>query len=285
MILTRQLHERLNAGGPVIGTFFTELTSPSAVRVLANAGMDFFVIDIEHGMFSPSAIRQLIDAGVCAQLPSLVRVPEANRTLLTGILDAGAGGVILAQVRELRDVHRVVEITKYAPLGARGVHLLRPHTGFSPPSDPAQFLSNANRSVITAVQIETRQAAELTHEIAAIDGIDILYIGPADLSVALGCPFQFDHPNVRRVVQAAADACRAHGKIAACHIGDTNAIPELVDMGYRLFGYAAEMRLFMQGVAEMMSRARKAMTRRPEVSVTVARPVGVHSNALPAVGY
>jgi 2-keto-3-deoxy-L-rhamnonate aldolase RhmA len=268
MKLATELRERVTAGPqPAIGTFILEFASPAVVGAMARAGMEFCMIDAEHGAFDISQICRLIEASQQARICTIVRVPGAERGLITQVLDAGAGGVLLAQVRSMDQVRALVDVTKYAPMGARGVHMLRPHTNFDPPRDAAQFMQQANRSLLTGVLVETREALDMIDAIAAVDGVDFLYVGPGDLSVSLGSPFNLPNSQLMEIVSTVSDACRRHGKLCGCHAGSIGQMSSLRDIGCHLIGFAAEMRLFMQGVTHFMNGVREELNASPKSSV------------------
>ena len=173
-----------------------------------------------------------------------MRTADDGRDLITRSLDAGAAGVLVPAIDNLEQVKRVVAASKYVPVGRRGVHLFRGHTRYRPKT-PRQFLQEANRDVLTLIQIELRGAAEIVDEIAAMPGVDGLYIGPADLSVDLGVPGEPDSPLVQNVIRRAAAACRKHGKIMCSHLlREINSARALQSMGVQMFGYDCDLGIF-----------------------------------------
>lgn len=255
--LGEQLRIHIAQGEVAWGTFLVELSCPGAVEIMANCGLDFIIIDGEHGTYSQDQIRRLIDAARLARIPCFVRSGLEDRVSVTKALDAGAAGIFLPMVKTMSDVQVAVEWTKYPPLGRRGVHMFRPHTSFSPPGDKTKYFRKANAAIITAVQIETSEATELVEQIAATDGVDMLYIGPDDLTVSLGCPGQVDHPQVRDVISRVANACRKHGKIAGCHLGKVESAKPLIEGGFSVLGYVAASRMLDDSVRSFVTLARK----------------------------
>jgi 4-hydroxy-2-oxoheptanedioate aldolase len=187
----------------------------------------------------------------------MVRVADAGRATITRALDAGAEGVIVAMIQSLDDVRLCVQSSKYPPLGGRGVHMLRPHTDFAPPKDIGAYMHQSNCEIILGAQIETTAAVGLIDQIAATPGIDLLYLGPVDLSVALGIPGATGHDKIVSVAMHMARACRDHGKLAGIHAADTDTLARLVPEGMRLFGHAADLRLFWNGAQAFMAAAKR----------------------------
>ena len=152
-------------------------------------------------------------------------------------------------------------MTKYAPLGERGVHLLRPHKNFQPPADQMEFYRRANETLITAVQIETPQAVELADDIAATEGVDMLYVGPGDLGALLGVQGADSHPKVIEAIEHVGQVCVKHGKIAGCHLGKIESAVQRMEDGFRVFGYMAASRFFIMGAEAFVEQARASTSK------------------------
>jgi 2-dehydro-3-deoxyglucarate aldolase/4-hydroxy-2-oxoheptanedioate aldolase len=156
----------------------------------------------------------------------------------------------------MEDVNRAVSASKYAPLGHRGQHMLRPHTNFNPPANWREYCEEANKNTILGIQIETIPACELIDDIVGTDGVDMIYFGPGDLSAEMGYLNGLSDPAIMEVVTKIGTACKQKGKIAAAHGG--SYIPELVSMGINVIGYAAELRLLLNGAEYYVREARKS---------------------------
>jgi 4-hydroxy-2-oxoheptanedioate aldolase len=264
MKLAHELRTRVGNGEVLFGTFVLELTTPAVVPVLKNSGFGFFMIDLEHGLIGDTEMRALISAGKQYGLCPIVRVPDAGRALITRALDAGAEGVLVAMVQTMEDVRQAVQSAKYPPLGGRGVHMLRPHTDFVPPPDATAYRQQANREIILGIQIETVSAVAILDQIAATPGVDLLYLGPTDLAVALGAADvdaygkgMSGHDNVMEVAVRMARACRGQGKLSGIHAADAETLGRLVPEGVALFGHSADLRLFRNGAEAFIAGARK----------------------------
>tara|TARA_B100000809_G_scaffold67965_1_gene65121 strand:+ start:2640 stop:3422 length:783 start_codon:yes stop_codon:yes gene_type:complete len=253
----RELRQRLRKGTPCFGTFLVEMNSSGVVATMANCGFDFFMIDLEHGALDLSDVTRMIDVGKCRGLTPLVRVPLRSPGLFAAILDGGAEGIIVPQIRTMAEVQTAVKLTKYPPLGERGVHLLLPHTNFTIPPDKATYLNEANQQLATLIQIETVEAVTILDEIAATQGVDGLYIGPDDLETSMRNAGNTDPDFLMKVVANVGTACRRHEKIAAIHIPKPDMLPQLMAHGFTLFGYAAALRVFAQGATALLNKMRE----------------------------
>lgn len=251
----KQTRRQLDAGEVLWGTFLVELEAPGAIHVLAHAGLDFVIIDMEHGTYSPPQARRLIEASRAAPMTCVVRVPLGERGTVTKMLDAGSDGILFPQVRTMEEVRQVVAMTKYPPLGCRGVHLFRPHLGFAPQMNAKRVFAEANASIITAIQIETPEAVELIDQIAATVGVDMLYVGPGDLGALLFSGEDGDQAKIDEVMERVGRACREHGKIAGCHVGSVESAAKWIPLGFRFFGAWAALRLLFHGAEAFIAQA------------------------------
>jgi 2-keto-3-deoxy-L-rhamnonate aldolase RhmA len=252
----RKLRAAIATGKPALGTFLVEFTGAAVVNVVDGAGFDFLMIDCEHGSQNPDETAALIEAAWCAGICVLVRTPHEGRGLITRALDAGAGGVLIPFVQEISQVHQAVRATKYPPLGRRGVHLFRGHTRHRA-VDPQTFMAEANRDLLTLIQIELASAVEISQQIAATEGVDGLYVGPGDLSVDLGVPGQWDAPVLTEAILRVAAACRKSGKIFGCHVNDLASVPALRAAGVQMFGYSCDIGLFGEAVGRTAEQFRR----------------------------
>ena len=254
----RKFREKLSHKQPVIGQFLVEFRGPAVVNVLAQAGVDFVMIDCEHGNYTFNDIEIMLEAGLNAGICMLVRTADENRSLITKALDSGAAGIVVPAIDSLEQVQAVVRASKYRPIGRRGVHLFRGHTRHRKP-EPQRFMAEANRDLLTFVQIELAKAVEITEHIAAMDGVDGLYIGPGDLSTDLGIAGQWDSPQLTQVMERVITACRKNHKIVGCHADDINDMPKLRQMGIEVFGFFCDIGMYATAASELVQHFRKAM--------------------------
>jgi 2-keto-3-deoxy-L-rhamnonate aldolase RhmA len=242
-----RLRARLAEGRTVVGTMLVELRQASVMTMLANAGLDFVLIDNEHGPFPIDAIAELSRAAREAGITPIVRVPELTYAHVVQPLDAGAQGIMLPRVTAPEQVELCVACMKYLPEGRRGAVLARGHTGFR--GGPlVDTLAQMNRETFLIVQIETGEAVSRLDELLAVPGVDAALIGPTDLSVALGVAGQMEHPKLVDAIERTMAACARHGVIPAIHTNDVAMTTAWARRGMRLVSNNSEVGLLMAGV-------------------------------------
>jgi len=211
-----------------LGHFIVEFATPGIGHILKAAGCDFAFFDLEHSGFgfetAKSALRYFEAAGV----PALVRVPANDRHFIARACDIGAEGIMVPMVGTAAEAEAIVRAMKYFPRGDRGVALGIAHDNFAvQPAEQAMAEGNARTTLFCL--IETAEGIDNVDEIAAVDGVDCLWIGHFDLSQSLGIPGQFDHPDFLAAVDKVVAAGKRHDKALG------RLVPR-VDEGIRLFG-------------------------------------------------
>ena len=223
---------RVLSGDPLLGSFLT-WPVPGLPEILALAKFDFIVLDAEHGFFSIESIENMVRASDGAQMPSIVRVPSCPAAEVGRSLDAGAAGILYPRGESAVMIRQGVEAAKYAPAGKRGLGGVRANRYGTLPL--GQFVRDANASTVIVVQIETAAALAEMDAIAATDGVDVLYVGPNDLTSALGAPGEYTDPGYQRELVRIASTAKSAGKTAGIMLGRADQIPPLLEMGYRFF--------------------------------------------------
>lgn len=206
------LRAKLAAGGAVAGSF-VNMDSPALIEVLALAGVDFVVVDCEHSAITALAAEHHYRTAEAHGMPVLTRIGENVPQLVQKYLDAGSQGVQMPLVNTAAEARRVVDAVKYPPLGARGLAAVRANQyGMRGPM--ADYVARANATTLVVVQIETLTAIANADEIVAVDGVDVIFLGPTDLSVALGVTGQVKHATVLETIERVARKAQAAGKVA-----------------------------------------------------------------------
>lgn len=216
-----------------LGTFF-ELGSCEAVEAIARSGLDYFVIDMEHGPYSVESALALIRAAEAAHITPFVRVGGHRRPDLLRVLDVGARGIIVPQVHSAADVKELVRHAKFPPVGSRGFCYTRTSGwGADAGSDDCEgYMRKRDAACLLLPQCETRGAYEEIEQIAAMEGVDGIFIGPFDLSIGLGVPMEMDHPILKKAIEDVLAACRRHGKLAFIFAGNVQKAAEYRAMGF-----------------------------------------------------
>jgi 2-keto-3-deoxy-L-rhamnonate aldolase RhmA len=205
------LRERMSAGVAAgIGLTFA---APQLVELCGRAGFHWALIDCEHGAFSAESVEQACIAGDAAGLSVMVRPPSDRPEAILAALDRGAAGVQVPHVATAAQADAIVRAVKYGPRGDRGLGTSVRAAGYGVDLDVAAYVARANRETIVCVQIEDREGLANVAEIAAVPGVDVVFVGPMDLSQALGHPGDLARPEFRREVERAFAAAQAAGAL------------------------------------------------------------------------
>ena len=207
---TNLVKQKLRAGKLQLGTGFGQFRSPEIPKMLVAAGFQWAFLDTEHGGFDLETVQDICRVSVMAGLCPIVRVAELQYSLVARALDCGAQGVIFPRVEQPELLERAVSWTKFPPAGMRGYGLTAVQVGYEPLSFP-QIIEHMNANSMVVLQIETRRALEARDELLAVPGIDAVMIGPADLSISLGVPGEFQHPKMVEAMEAVRDSCVKRG--------------------------------------------------------------------------
>jgi len=248
--------EKYRVGEKTVGTF-THLMSEAAVEALGRTGLDYVIMDTEHSPLCPENSAQLIDAAAGAGLDPFVRVDAIARSPVLKALDAGAAGLIVPQVETVGQVRALIGWAKFAPLGERGYCPTRDggwgcddcYTG-----GMESYMEQANAFTALVPQCETRGCLESIEEIAALDGVDGIFIGPFDLSIALGKPGRFDDAEVKAAFARVLAACKANGKPCIMFTGSPDAARGYLAQGFDSITLGLDISFLIDGVQSAIDR-------------------------------
>jgi len=250
------LKKRLKAGSLLVGTMISEVRNPNVAYMLAQSGFDFFIIDNEHGAYSPETISDMIAAARGAGIAPIVRIPEIRRESILKPLDSGAAGLLVPQVNTAEQAQEIMFHAKYPPAGNRGAALRRAHSLYRKVT-PGDYLKEANEETLIAIQAETPTAIEKLEEIVSIPGVDAIFVGPFDLSVSLGIPGEINNPREVEAIDRVVEVCRKRNVISGIHMFDLKALKMWVEKGMRFVTYSSDVSLLADaaasGVAELKS--------------------------------
>jgi 2-dehydro-3-deoxyglucarate aldolase/4-hydroxy-2-oxoheptanedioate aldolase len=253
---TNQVKRTLAEGGISIGTMVFEFNSPGIGRIAAQAGAEFVVFDMEHSGWGIETIRMLLATTRAADTVPLARVPATQYHLLSGPLDSGAMGLMVPMVESEEQARLIVHSAKYPPHGGRGSAFTLAHDDYEG-GDIVGKMANANDEILLIAQIETKSGVESAGAIAAVDGIDVLWIGHFDLSASLGIPGQFEHPDYLRAVDRVLDACHRHGKTPGIMAADAQAALPLVEQGFRAIACGGDLWIYGQALSQGIEEIRR----------------------------
>jgi len=250
---TNRVKEKLLRGEPVFGCAALGAPYPELAHAYAAAGFDFLLIENEHWPMSLESDQLLIRAGRAADLPVIVRVPDAEYHLVARTLDTGADGIIVPRVETPQRAAEVVSWARFPPQGRRGCGpgpLLYDYESVPLP----EALDHWNRNTLVVIQAESQAAIASIDGLASTPGIDAVMIGPADLSVSLGIPGEIDHPEFVRAVERVAQACAAHRIASGMFVGDPERIKGYLRLGLRLFSCGGDIGLIRQAGADLVRK-------------------------------
>ena len=242
----------LKRGESAFGCSVLQLRSLDAVRAIAAAGLDWVFLDSEHGPFDLETLHDLMRVAVPAGLCPIVRVADLQYQLIARALDSGAQGVLLPRVESPELLEQAVSWTRYPPIGVRGYGLGGPHLGYERVS-MADAIAHMNEHVMVVLQIETRRALERLDELLAVPHIDAVLVGPADLSIALGVPGQFDHPEFVAAVERVRDRCNDRGIAPGMHMRSLDMARTWLPRGLRFVSCNNDIGLFFEKISETVA--------------------------------
>jgi 2-keto-3-deoxy-L-rhamnonate aldolase RhmA len=242
------LKQRLAAGELVRVFAAGRVPHPLVVEMFAlGGGYDGFWIDQEHAAVTYDQIVTFALAARANALDCFVRMAPTGYSQVTQNLEAGAGGVMAAQIHSLAEAEQFVRWAKFHPLGARGINTSGRDADYTH-KPVAQFAADANRDHLLAIQIESPAAVDAADKIAALCGVDMLFIGPADLSLSLGVVGQFHDETLWAAIARVAEACRKHGKSWGAVVPDDKFAARAVEHGCRMLSIGNDVLALRRGV-------------------------------------
>lgn len=237
------------------GTFF-ELGGRAAMEALSRTGLDFVIIDTEHGCFSAESTADSILAAEKGGLLPFVRISDTRRPYVLRMLDIGARGLIVPNIHSVAEVKDLVTYAKFPPLGDRGYCPNRT-TGWGADAwgqDVAGYMTECNRRCKVIPQCETKEALDQIEEIAALPGVDGIFVGPCDLSIALGIPLQFDSPVLLTAVERILKACQDAGKEAYIFAANMPDAVRWAKKGFDGIAYSLDASVFINAFQALVSQ-------------------------------
>ena len=241
--IRKPMKQRLREGEPVFGIWCV-IPSASALNIIASAGFDFVIIDLEHGPASFETAEDMVRAAHSEGVSAIVRLGQVNEEYILKALDIGAEGVIAAHVSCQKDAQEVVSLAKYYPEGKRG---FSPYTraGRYSGGDITEHASQQNKRTIVGVLVEGKEGIENLPEIVSTPGLDLAYIGAYDLSQAMGMPGEVGHPMVKEAMKDAIDTIRSAGVSAGGYVAkNSDDIRWMVGLGMQFITYLTDCAIF-----------------------------------------
>jgi len=248
----KTLKEKLKANELTIGSWIS-LGNTAIAEIMANAGFDWLVVDMEHSAITLHEAQQLIQVIELSGVTPLVRVGENNHTIIKRVMDAGAHGVIVPMVNSAEDAIKAVSAVKYPPAGTRGVGLARAQ-GYG--LDFKRYKDWVNKESIVIVQIEHINAIENVERILQVKGVDAGIIGPYDLSASMGHPGEYEIKEVKEAIKKFTDVCRKLNKVAGFHVvmPDHEEFKKKQDEGFNFLAFGLDTLFLGTKCADELSK-------------------------------
>jgi 4-hydroxy-2-oxoheptanedioate aldolase len=247
------MKEKIARGGKVFGTFY-QMGSETGVECLGIAGLDYIIIDTEHGPFETERVADFVRAAELHGLTPLVRIKEISRPAVLKNLDVGAMGLVVPFVKTMEDIRRIIEYGKYAPLGERGCAMGRGvDFGKAPYNDSlGRYFDTCNAATSLIPQCETKECLDIIEEVMATDGIDGVFVGPNDLAISMGMPGQFTHPDFEAAVQRILKAAKDNGKFAMIYVSDKQTAHRRYAQGFDAVAWRIDVSVYIGAFMELV---------------------------------
>jgi 2-keto-3-deoxy-L-rhamnonate aldolase RhmA len=247
--------DKFNRNEAVIGTWIN-LSGPPIIEIIGRSGFDFLLIDGEHSPFNETDLRDALIACDNTPAETLVRVRANEEARIKLALDLGADAILVPMVNSVEAARRAVQAAKYPPLGGRGIGPWRCSDYYRNFGD---YVKEANDTTALIIQIENKDAVAAIDEIIAVDGIDAIFVGPADLSASLGHGTNSGNPDTVAAIERVAEACRAKGMPMGIDCLSPEHISRWGALGYRIFTFGADFEYLSEGASAAATSARSAM--------------------------
>ena len=246
----------LSEGRLQLGTNFGHFRSTEVPRILSTAGFHWAFIDCEHGVFDIETVYDLCRASVYSGLSPVVRVASLEYDLIARALDCGAEGVIFPRVESVELLEQAVSWTKFPPQGVRGYGLAGVHVNYAKASIP-EVIEHMNKETMVVLQIETVKAFEMRDELLSVKGVDTVMVGPADLSISLGVPGDFQHPKMVATMEAIVKSCVEHGIYPGTQTRTLGLAKFWKERGMKFLGCSSDVAMMLdaaQGIAGELTK-------------------------------
>ncbi len=242
---------KLEAKQTRMGAFLSEIAAPNLMRVYKASGLDYVIIDCEHGYFGHPEVAALCAVANGIGLTAIVRVPCVSREHIQKIMDLGADGILVPMTGTAAQICQAVEYALYSPEGKRGASTMRPHSEYNP-GKLVDYMKKANERVMVFAQIETDEGVKNAAKIAAVSGVSGLIVGPNDLSIDYGTPGASDTPEMENAYRAVIAAAQAQGKPTGIITGNMKLIHHCEELGMQIFSCNSEVGLLSKQIKAMV---------------------------------
>ncbi len=240
---------KLQRGEPVL-VVTLHLIDPSLYEMVSLMGFDCIWMDMEHHFYSLQTAAHLMRAARVGTTDVMARPAKGEFMRMGRMLEAGAHGIMYPRCDDAAEAAEVVRWAKFAPQGTRGCDAANPDNPYLM-MPVAEYVAEANRQTFIVIQVEDQQALDRAGEIAAVDGVDVLFLGPGDFSILSGIPGQFDHPRVQQAIETVARAAKNAGKHWGCPAFSVDHTRQLIEMGARFIAHNADVLMVKAGMEQL----------------------------------
>ena len=250
--------QMLEGGGHAFGAMIFEFFSPGMPQIVKAAGAEFVLFDMEHSGITIETVKVMMAACRGLGITPGVRVPATQYSFISSCLDAGAMSVMVPMVESVEQAREIVRFAHYPPLGVRGAAVGVAHDDYAPGA-VADKVALARRRTHVICQIETPRGAAAADAIAAVDGVDVLWLGHFDLTNFMGIPAEFTNPRYLEAMHAIAAAANRHGKAAGFMATDETWARDYIAHGFRMMAYGLDAGLYQAALRSGFAAMRSAV--------------------------
>jgi 2-keto-3-deoxy-L-rhamnonate aldolase RhmA len=240
------LRKKLEDGGTVYGTMLSLSRNPRWARAIGQLQFDYVIIDNEHSAYSRGEVADFISAINTTGTTSIIRIPIPSSHYVTMALDAGAHGVLVPYCETVEEVKEVIGAARWRPLKGALVDRVM-ETGEFPSEASKAYLQRRNSSTVVIIGIESVPAAENLEEILKVDGIDAIFVGPNDMSISMGIPDQYDHPDFEEMLRFVIRTCGARNIPVAVHLQSVESSKKWIQEGVRFVLHKTDVGALHEG--------------------------------------
>ena len=246
------LRNRVTSLDKLRGAMIFEFFSPGIPIILKNAGCEFIIFDMEHGGLSLEQFKVLATISNSNQISPLIRIPEVSYNYVARALDLGASGIMAPMVNTAEEAMKVVKSSKYPPEGIRGAGFGFAHDNYNN-QNPLKYIKKANDELINIIQIETKDGLENVESIAAIDGVDCLWVGHFDLTNFLGIPGDFTSSIYLDAIKRVVDAGKINKKSLGIMVNNNDELEMYSELGFNMIAVGTEMNILSRSISQIIN--------------------------------
>ncbi len=248
------------AGRVPVGHMIWEFTTRGIARIVDTADLDFCLIDMEHTGFGIETVADLVGWFRGTEIAPFVRVPSSDYHFIARVLDIGALGVMVPNVQSSEEARRIRDAVKYAPLGKRGVGIGGAQNDYVQP-DPVSYFERSNANTTVICQIESVAGVENANDIAAVEGVDNLWVGHFDLTQSMGIPGQFGDERFLQALDIVVEAARKNGKTAGIQPGNMEQAEQWIARGFNVISWTSDYQVYRRALQNEVGALRAKLQR------------------------